>query len=260
MLFMGLVLAVVFQEHVFLYGTLAVGGFLLTRLFTAFFNFRSAYSYLSNNLLIYIEREVGQFYSADTGGAVMRLKNELSDAIARQTAGLQEVIGRLSHTLADAVDKKLTNMNDALTKSMDEWDKAIAAASSVQTEINDAAGRMKEAVEQLSAASESLTREITGNNESVAGQLTVLTNATASFAAEQEAFLSQAKLIERNQQILESTYQSYELTLQNLTQQLGDGLGAYLKMHAQSASQAVNDAMSANIEKIAQLIAIGTKQ
>jgi hypothetical protein len=260
MLFVGLVLAVVFQEYVFLYGTLTVAGFLLTRLFTGFFNFRSAYSSLSSNLLIYLEREVGQFYSADTGGAVMRLRSELSDAIARQTSGLQEAIGKLSHSLADSVDKKLTGLNDVVNKSMGEWEKALTDASAVQVSVNEAAARMREAVTQLSSVSESLAKELAGNNESVTAKLTALTDTTAAFAAEQEAFLSQAKLIERNQHILESTYQSYELALQNLTQQLGEGLGAYLKMHAQTASQAVNEAMSANIEKIAQLIAIGRKQ
>jgi hypothetical protein len=191
----GLILAVVFQSHMFLYGMLAVGGFLLFKIMTAFFDFRTAYSVLSGNLLIFLEREVGQFYTADTGGALLRLRSDLVEAITRQTAGLQETIGKLSDT-----------------------------------------------------------------QKSVAEQLAVLTEVTAAFTVEQKAFVTQAELIERNQQILEKTYQSYELTLPNLTQQLGDGLGTYLNMHAQTASQAVNDTMTANINKIAQLIELGNKQ
>jgi hypothetical protein len=260
MLFVGLILAVVFQSHMFLYGTLAVGAFLLFKIITAFFDFRTAYSILSNNLLIFLEREVGQFYTADTGGALLRLRSDLVEAITRQTAGLQESVGKLSGNLAEAIDKKLTGVNDTVKKSMEDWDKVLANAVVVQRSINEAAGRMLEAVAKLTAVSASFTEGLTDINKSVTGQLAVLTETTASFAAEQKAFLTQAVLIERNQEILEKTYQSYELTLQNLTRQLGDGLGAYLNIHAQTASQAVNDTMAANIEKIAQLIKIGNRQ
>jgi chromosome segregation ATPase len=244
----------------FLYGVLAVGGFLLFRLMTAFFDFRTAYSILSSNLLIYLEREVGQFYTSDTGAALLRLKSDLVEAITRQTAGLQESVGKLSNNLVEAIDKKLTGINDTVKKSMEEWDKVLSNAGNVQGSINEAAERMRVAVSDLTSVSESLTGGLSDNNKSVSEQLAALTEATASFADEQKAFLTQAGLIERNQHILEKTYQSYELSLQNLTQQLGDGLGAYLNMHAQTASKAVSDTMAANIDKIAQLIKLGSNQ
>ncbi len=257
LLWVGLILAVVFNDNVFLYGTLAAGSFVLFRLFAAFFDFRSVYNVLSNDLLIYLEREIGQFFAADSGGAIMRFKTELTDVISRQTVGLQESINKLGNALSSAVDKKLAAVNVSLKNSMDEWEQAIKASSSVQNDINSASEKLHSVINEFSNVSAGLAEEMKGNNESVSGRLAALTEATTAFAAEQEAFLAQAKFIERNQHILENTYQSYEAALQNLTQTIGDGLGAYLKMHAQTASQTVNDALSANIEIMNQLMRPG---
>jgi hypothetical protein len=73
-------------------------------------------------------------------------------------------------------------------------------------------------------------------------------------AAEQDIYIKQAEQLEKNQQMLENAYQSYEASLQNLVQSLGDGMGAYFKLHGQSAAQAVNDALAGNIEKLVNLL------
>lgn len=257
LVFTGLILAVIFGEYAFVYGVLAVAGFLLIRLIAAFFDFREAKQRLADELLIYTEREIGHFFAADAGGAVLRLKNELTDAIGKQSVILKEAIDRIGSGLSEAVNKSLIDINVALQDSMHEWEKALTDAGRVQSQMNASAERMQIAGDRIMSASDLLAKHLQGHSSALSSHLGTLVTAVeavkesnAALSAEQEAFLKQAQYIDRNQSALETTLQSYEATLQNVTRSLGDGLGAYLKLHAQTAAQTVNDALVANMEKL----------
>lgn len=259
LLFVGLILAVVFSEFAIMYGVLAAAAFVLARLLTAFFDFRTAKSTLSDELLIYIEREVGHFYAADAGGAVLRLKNELATAIGKQSEVLQSAIAKIGEAMAEAVDKKLSDINTSARQAAQEWEKSLSEAGRVQEQINASAGRMQAAGDNIQSASDLLAKYLQGHSNALSEQLIALVSAVEAvkesntqYGEGQEAFLKQAQYIERNQRTLETTLQAYEETLQNVTRSLGDGLGAYLKLHAQTAGQSVNDALSANMSRIAQ--------
>lgn len=254
----GLVLAVVFNDFAAMYGVLAVSGFVLTRLVAAFFDFKAAKTLLSDELLIFVEREIGRFYAADAGGAVLRLKDELAGAVAKQSEVLKEAIGQIGTALSEAMeknmDKKLIDMNDLINKTtrqtVQDWEKALSEAGRVQALTNASAEKMQAAGENILSAADLLSKYMQGHANAMSGQLNALVSAVEAFTAEQDSFLKQARYVERNQTLLEGTLQSFEETLQNVTRSLGDGLGAYLQLHAQTASQTVNDALSANMDKI----------
>jgi hypothetical protein len=222
----GLVLALLFTDFTVVFGILAVGGFLLTRLAYAFFDFRSARNSLNDELLIYIEREIGPLYPIETGLAAAFPKRELKEAM--------EKIGAM---MAEAAEKRLTDINAMMVKPLEDWNKTLVSAANVQTQINEASKKLQEAVNTLAAPMKDQTQVL------------------SQFAAEQNTLLKHTKLVEQNQRAMEAAYQNYEASLQSLVQSLGDGLGAYMKMHGQSAAQAVNDALSTNIEKIMNLLA-----
>lgn len=268
LVFVGLILAFTFNNYIFLYGTMAAGGFAVTRLAVAVFDYRSVRSQLAGELLIFTEREIGRFYAADSGGAVLRLKDELSGAllklkdelsgaITKQSAVLDEAIAKIGSQFAESTDGKLEGIYEGLRKIIRELQTALAEAGKIQNETNAGAEKMKISSESLMSASDLLARHLKGHSGVLSEQLIALTAAVNAVNTHsermfsgQDAILAQSRYIEQNQKTLEITIQSYETALQSVTQNLGDGLGAYLKLHTQNAVQSVNDTLAANVEKI----------
>jgi len=296
-LWIGLILAVVFNEYAFVYGVLAVILFLITRAAAAFFNFHGAREQLGNELLIYIEREVSRFYASDTGGAVLRLKNDLTGAISSMTANLEGIMKTMSESLsktasaigktmtettasigktmteatkaagpalAAAMDEKLINMNTKLSHTLESWEGTLTQAVSLQSAMNDTSDRLGQSSLRLQSSAELLSKHLQGHSNALSEQLVTLVTAIESvqgglgvMTAQQEALVQQSGYIERNQHALETALQAYESSLQGLAQSLGDGLGAFINLHAQSSAQTVNDALKANLDKIMLLASKG---
>jgi len=293
MLWIGLILAVVFGEFAFVYGMLAIILFLITKVAAAFFNFHGAREQLAGDITIYIEREVGRFYASDTGGAVLRLKNDLTGAVASMTSNLENIMGAIADSLAkttnsigktmadttksigktmtettlavgpalaNAMDEKLINMNESLTHTLNSWEKALGEAVSLQTTMNDTSDKLGQSSLRLQSSADLLAKHLQGHSSALSEQLVALVsaieavqNGIETMNTQQEALTHQTSYIERNQQTLEAALQAYESSLQGLTQSLGDGLGAFINLHAQTSAQAVNDALKTNLEKIMQL-------
>jgi len=292
-LWIGLILAVIFTDYAFVYGLLAVALFLITRIFTAFFNFQMAREQLAAELLIYIEREVGRFYASDTSGALLRLKNDLTGAISSMTSNLENIMGAIADglakattsigktmaettasigktmtettlavgpALAAAMDEKLINMNENLAHTLKSWESALGEAVSLQTTMNETSDRMGQSSLRLQTSADLLAKHLQGHSSALSEQLVALVTSIESVQngirlmnTQQEALTHQTSYIERNQQTLETALQAYESSLQGLTQSLGDGLGAFINLHAQSSAQAINDALKSNLDKIMQL-------
>jgi len=294
-LWIGLILAVVFNDYAFAYGLLSVLLFLIMRVASAFFNFHGAKEQLAGDALIYIEREVGRFYASDTGGAVLRLKTDLTDAVDRMTSNLENIMGAIADSLAKttasigktmtettesisktmtettlavgpalaaAMDEKMINMNANLAHTLKSWEDALSEGVGLQTKMNDTSDRLGQSSLRLQTSAELLAKHLQGHSGALSEQLVALVTAIESVQSginlmntQQETLIQQTSYIERNQQTLEAALQAYESSLQGLTQSLGDGLGAFISLHAQSSAQAVNDALKSNLDKIMQLAA-----
>ena len=296
-LWIGLILAVVFPQHAFVYGLLAVILFLSMRIVAAFFDFNGAKAQLAGEVLIYIEREVGRFYASDTGGAVLRLKNDLTGAIASMTSNMENIMGAIADSLAKtttsigktmtettasigktmtettlavgpalaaAMDEKLINMNANLAHTLKSWEDALNKAVGLQATMNETSDRMSQSSLRLQSSADLLAKHLQGHSGALSEQLVALVTAIEAVQGgidlmntQQEALTQQTGYIERNQHALEAALQAYEASLQGLTQSLGDGLGAFINLHAQSSAQAVNDALRANLDRIMQLAGKG---
>jgi len=281
LLWVGAILTITFSNYAFMYGSLAVIAFVLTRLFTAFFNAKSAKSQLIDDLILYVEREIGRFFATDTGGAVIRLKNDLSEIINKQTIVYKETMENIGHIVASAMtnvtesmttatssigpdvaaamDEKLLNMNDTLTKTLQDWQNALTKATDVQIAMNDSSERISRASTRLQSASDLLSTHMQGHSNALSEQMIALVNAVNHFAIQQETVIQQVKYIERNQHSLEASLHSYEDSLQNLTKSVGEGLGAFINLHAQTSAQVVNDALKTNIDKVTNILDAANK-
>ena len=278
-IWVGLVLALAFNEYAFMYGALAVLAFVITRMFAAFFNANTARRQLIDEMHLYIDREISRFFASDHSGAIIRLKNDLTDVIAKQSATHKETMENIGHIMATAMgkvsenmtaatntigpsvaaamDKKLINMNDTLTTTLKNWEKALGEAAKLHIAMNESSEKLSHTSTRLQSSSELLATHMQGHSSALSTQLVTLVDAIGAmkesvnhFALQQEALTSQTKYIERNQQALESSLQSYEDSLQKLTQSLGDGLGAFINLHAQTSAQVINDALKTNIDKV----------
>jgi len=286
MLLIGLILAFVFSSYAFVYGTLAVIVFLILKLFGAFCDATRAKIELSDDILIYVEREIGRFFAADAGGAILRLKNDLAESISKQTIAYKEnmkeisdvmtsTITKVSETMTEAatsirpaiaaiMDTKLAGVNDTLSSTLVSWEQALNEAIKVQTAMNDSSERISHAGARLQSSSELLATHMQGHSNALSSQLVALVDAintikeaVSHFTTQQEALVVQAKYIERNQHVLESSLFAYEESLKGLAQSLGDGLGAFINLHAQTSAQAVNDALKSNLDKVINVLARG---
>jgi len=282
LLWVGIVLAVIFPENAFMYGTLAVAAFLIIRIFTAFFNARGAKAQLSDELTLYIEREIGRFFASDSGGAIIRLKNELTEAINKQSQTYKETMESISHSMtaalttvaksmantaesigpivATAMDEKLVNMNDSLQSTLSDWKNALTDTAKTHNALNEAAERLAHSSNRIQSAAELLATHMKGHSNTLSDQIIALVSAVDAtkegldnLATQQQSLAKQAQYIEINQHTLENSLVAYEASLQNLTQSLGDGLGAFINIHAQSAAQSVNDALKSNLDRIINL-------
>jgi len=275
LLWIGVLLAVIFSDWAHVYGVAAVVVFLLLRLCASFFDFRAVRARLCDEMLIYIEREVGRFYASDAGGAILRLKTDLTQAQNRQTDLLTTALEKLTDTLtsnaeklndtlrdankdihtqiAASIDEKLIRMNEDFAHIAAAWEKSLTQATTVQGTINQSADFMAKASGKLQSAADLLAAHLQGHSNALSEQLVQLIRAMESMKDAQLALTQQGQFIETNQKTLETTLQAYEASLQNLAQNLGESLGAFVNLHAQNSAQAVNDALRGNIEKIMQL-------
>ena len=258
LLFAGVLLAFSFGEYAFLYGAAAACGFVLTKICASFFDFRSAKSLYSDEMLIYVEREIGRFFAADSGGAVLRLKDELTGALASQSATLKESIEKIGAKLAEAVDAKLSDVNRDAAEAMGKWEKTLGEAGQIQEQMNKSSEKMQIAGDNIMSASDLLAKHLQGHSNALTQQLSSLVAAVeavrdvgAQMASAQETLSKQSEYIETNQRALEATVESYERALQGLAQTLGDGIGAYIRMHSQASAQTFNESIAANIERSA---------
>ena len=279
LLVVGLILTIAFNEHAFVYGSLAAGAFVLTRLCAAFFNANNAKTQLIDELHLYVEREIGRFFASDTGGAILRLKNDLTETLGKQAVTYKETMENIGHIMASALSKvsesmteattsigpavaaamddKLINMNDTLTDTLNNWEKAIGEATTLQTSMNESSEKLSLAGAKIQSSSELLATHMQGHSNALSGQLVTLVSAIEAikesvnqFAIQQEALTQQAKYLERNQQTLDTSLHAYEESLKNLTSSIGDGLGAFINLHAQTSAQTINDALKGNLDKM----------
>jgi hypothetical protein len=275
LLWVGVILAVVFNDFAHVYGAVTVAVFLVFRVVTALFDFRAARAALCDEIYIYVEREVGRFYASDSGGAVLRLKNELTEMYGKQTEAFTSAILKLTNALTDnaaslnktiaettenvhtqiaeAVNEKLVDMDAALVKNCEAWQKALTEATAVQNVVNGSADGIAKASGRLQSAAELLATHMQGHSNALSEQLLQLVRAIDAVKDQQETVVRYSQYIEKNQETLETALNSYEASLKNLAQNLGDSLGAFVNLHAQSSAQAVNDALRGNLERIMQL-------
>lgn len=282
-LWLGLILALVFPGYAYVYGILAIAAFTVLRFSASFFGIDHARRQLADEVVIFVEREVGRFFASDSGGAILRLKNELTDALEKQgvqfrnaieniSSGMNSTMKEVSASMVAAansigviinsgMDENLKNMNKDLRESFESWEKALEKGVGTQELINQSAERISFAASKLQASAELLSTHMQGHSSALSGQLIGLVDSINSLkdgythlARHQDTLARQTEYIEKNQQAFESIAASYEASLKNLASQVGDGIGAFVSLHAEESAKTITNAMHANMERLSALV------
>ena len=278
----GLVFAVAAFPNGAAIGFAAVAAHVLLGLSESVFGVRAGLARLSDETAIFLEREVGRFFASDSGGAVLRLKNDLTEAIDRQSAAyqrsmdgicgsMQETLKEVSRNMAAAADsiggavrtgleESLKNVNKEMGEAFAKWEGSLAKARSLHESMNDSAEKISHAGHRLQVAAELLAAHMQGHSGALSGHLVALVDSIDSLkdghehlASHRSALERQAELVGRNLEAFERIAASYEESVQRLASSLGDGVGAYVGLHAAEAADSINRAMSANIDRLAAL-------
>ena len=281
-IWIGLILALVFPELAHVYGPIAIGSFVLLRLSASFFSVRSIREQLADEMVIYMEREIGRFFAADSGGAVLRLKNDLTDAIDRQAKAYKSAMEGISASMLSTMkeisasmiaasnsigaiiqsgmDENLKNLNKDLDSAFARWEKALDKGIATHEQINVSAERISLAGQKLQVASELLATHMQGHSGALSNHLVELVDSIESLkdgythlALHQNVLTKQSEYIEKNQESFEKIAASYEAALQKLTGTIGDSIGTYVSVHTAESIKAINATTESSIEKLSAL-------
>jgi hypothetical protein len=77
-----------------------------------------------------------------------------------------------------------------------------------------------------------------------------VTHSNDRYATHHEAFLAQSKIIEQVQSGLSVALSAYETSLQTLVQSMGESLGAFIQLHSQNASHALNESLQTQMTRV----------
>lgn len=276
--FIGILLVFVFEEYRYVYAVATIGMFLLLLIFGSIFDFRLLKFKLLEEITEYVDREVGQFYAGDVGSIVIRLKNELSEAVLRQSENMGESIVKMGNDLSGVLRLSLNEMSKSVENTMmkvsdysamlkeplEQWRGVISEAASAQEQINSACYNLETAIKGFDSVSNRFETGMASYSQNVSEQTDViqrkiadlseiaveLKTGNASVAVGNAALQKQLKYIEKNQDVLEQSLQHYETSLENFAGKIGDGLGSILEFHMQSAYGTLNENLEGNIKQI----------
>ena len=278
-IWIGLILALVFTDLAHVYGLIAIASFVLLRFSASLFSVRSIREQLADEMAIYIEREIGRFFAADSGGAILRLKNDLSEALDRQAqsykTAMENISSSMQSTMKDVsasmiaaansigaiiqsgMDENLKNMNKDLGDAFANWEKALNKGAATHEQINISAERISQAGHKLQVASELLASHMQGHSGALSNHLVSLVDSIESLkdgythlAEHQSVLAKQAEYIEKNQESFEKIAASYEAALQKLSSSIGDSIGTYVSVHTAESVKTLSTAIEANIDKL----------
>ncbi len=240
-LVIGALLAFIFEDYRSIYALSTIVAFILFRLFETVFDFIIIKNKLELEMAEYVNREIGQFYGTDSSSVLIRLKSELSTLISAQTEALAQSITKMGDTTSGVLRLSLQEITR-------EMEKTALSFGKISQELNEPAERWKNCLEEARNAQKDLNDTCHTLNSLMSSVVSGLTE-----QKDREAFEKQLKYIEKNQGLLEESINKYELSLEEMTQKMGDGFGKIVEFHIQQAYDGFSHTLTSNMQDIINL-------
>ena len=277
-IFLGIILAFVFEDFRYVFAVGAVTSFIVVRLLAAIFDIASVRERLAQEASEYIDREIGQFYAGDFGSQITRLKNELAAALLRQSEVFGESVKKMGSDISGVIKLSLQEMSKAVDSTMvrvsdfggelsgplENWKSAVNEAVVAQDRFTSGISSFENTSKVLRESAKELAGGLLGHAEATGAQsrliheeiaklaeiTAVFKEASAPLYAQGEGIEKQLAYIECNQETLGNSLQRFELVMEDITRKLGDGFGSMIDYHIQNSYSALNNALEDNIKQI----------
>lgn len=276
--FLGIILALVFEDYRFAFAVSAVAAFVIMRLAAAIFDFVTVRERLSQEAAEYIDREIGQFYAGDLGSQITRFKNELSAALLRQSEVFSDSVKKMGSDISgvmklslqemsksiDATMVRVSDFGGELSEPLENWKKAVHEAVLAQNQFALGIASFENTSRELCESAKALSGGLGGNSDAMRVQsglireeitklmeiITTFQKASTPLIAQGDGINKQLAYMERNQKTLEHSLQRFELIMEDMTRKLGDGFGSIIDYHIQNSYSMLNNALEDNIKQI----------
>ena len=259
------------------------------RVFASLLDFDVAKENFVTNTVYLLDREIGRFYTNDTAASLTLLREELKSAMTAQGDVLAAVIVKMGEGFSSAISASLSEMAESFARTGDElakgtatlladvsaytselsgplaeWKNGVQAASEAQGSLNSSLASVNSAITNFASIIGGMgttlgdyRAELLDNSRAVEaqiGKLTELLSAVkennSAFSVRGDAVEAQLALVKEHQSTLEKSVQQYELTLREVTSQLGDAMGKMVDFHLQQSYGTLTDGVKESLDKI----------
>ncbi len=270
MVVMGVAFSVLLSDkNPFIFATIIA--FLSTRIFASIFDIQLVKSKLKFGLIEYVEREVGQFFIIDTAASMYNFRREVRDVLVNQSDMMQKSMGTLGTDLTETLGNSMNGMTTTVEKTIKgiemysetlkdpiaKWSETIKQSEMIQKGTNNATDAFQKASQGLQAEIDKYVSTLKGGEvrteeyiEKLIGVAGNLLQMNRENMSRNEAIESQLEYVKKNQNVLDTSLQQYQATLENMTKQLGDSMGKIVDYNIQKANLTFSEQMENNLTQI----------
>jgi len=235
-LIIGLLLAF-FLDYPAFFGIMSIVVFLFLRVCASVFDFDLAKIKLANETVEYLDKEIGQFYTPDLSSGINRLRTEMADAAARQAVIFENAVRQMTESLSESM--KVTLGEISLDDTVSEWKTAVASAADFTKNIGAGLKSYESVIVTFKASADFFNNSFA---EYADGMKKLAESIDARFAAQD--------MLDKNQALLNDSFNKFELSLQDITGKLGNSLATLVEHRLQASYGTLNDSINDNIRQI----------
>lgn len=277
-LLISVILAIVFaQEN----GAAAIAGialFVVVKLFSMVFDYNTVKEKTLVEMSNYIEVEIGKFYAKDTVSSINLLRIEIKNSMKNQSNMFKDSINKFCIDLSNTMEKSMMTLSgriddtmndvlrnaDALNEPLEKWRSVIFEAAKSQETFNNTIAGLSAAIgdiERITSIADGgfnkIADKMSGYYSGMSNQTEQLIQITSAlkdsnnnYIIKNDEIVQQLKYLKSNQQALDTSLQQYELTLKEMTSQIGGGIGKIIDFHMQGAYNAMNERLQENLKVV----------
>jgi len=238
--------------------------FLLMIILAAIFDIDAAQDRYTTTLAYVLARDIGRLFPTDISSAVYTFGKDLDEYLARQSAMYNEVLNKIKSEFAGAITANISTMakgldatlnsianHEALDSAISRWALIIDKSASVTTDATNASEKIGAAVETMAEFSKTMQN----NRAEIKDDIVLLSNAVnklnvlvASMETRNTTMDGELGLVMENQKALESAVAAYEISLKEITLQMGDAMGKIVAYHLGGAGNQIAEGISDSIK------------
>ncbi len=276
-LLIGIILTLTVNEKATV-AAICVFLFVVIKVVGLFLDYTAVESKIVFEMSNFMEIEINKFFGKDPVSAINLLRVDIKNSIQAQTSGLRETISMLGTELGEAMGKSMAamteNVENAMTSVLNhkeildepikKWRDTINEAVKGQDNFNKTLASLNvsiQGVEKLSNIVDGGFAKMSGSMGDYFSSLSkqvaslektadALYTSNSNYMARNDEVEQQLKYLKTNQIALENSLQQYELTLKEITSQIGEGMGRIIDFQVQEAYNGINESLRQNLDSI----------